>query len=68
MDSPEGVDLCGINAELLLSNPDHYRKRLINLELRNVINLQASLLQSQRDGKGGRLREVDRLNTSVGIR
>lgn len=63
-----GVDLRRVNPELLLGNLDYDGERLVDLKMRNVVDLEAGSLQSDRDCVGGGLREVDRVNTGIGVR
>ena len=64
---PIRVDLCGVNTENLLCNPDDHRERFVDLKVCDVIKLEASPLECSRNGVGGSLGEVDRVDTSIGI-
>lgn len=61
------VDLGSWDVENLLGDVNDNRESLVDLEQGDVINSQASFLQSlgDSDSRGGR--EVDGVNASVGI-
>ena len=66
-DVPEGVDLRGVNTELLLGDTDNNGERLVNLEVRDVVELETGALNGGRECEGRCLREVNGVDTSVSI-
>ena len=62
------VNLRGVNAELLLSDTNHNGERLVDLKLGDVVDLKTCALEGGRESKGRHLREVNRVNTGVGVR
>ena len=64
---PKGVDLRGINTELLLCDTDNNGERLVDLEVRDVVELEAGALNGGGECKRGCLREVNGVDTSVSI-
>ena len=66
-DVPEGVDLRGVNTELLLGDTDNNGERLVDLEERDVVDGQPGVLECERDSECGGDGEVDGLNTGVGV-
>ena len=61
------VDLGSGDVENLLGDVDDYGEGLVDLEQGDIIDGQASFLQSLGDGDGRGGGEVDGVNASVGI-
>lgn len=61
------VDLGSRDVENLFGDVNDNRESLINLEQGDVVNGQASFLQSLGDGNSWGGGEVDRVNASIGI-
>ena len=66
-DVPVHVDLCRVNAELLLSYPDDHGERLVDLKQRDVVNLEVGPLESLGQCDGRSDREVDGVETGVRV-
>ena len=66
-DVPVHVDLCRVNAELLLSYPDNHRERLVDLEERDVLDLEVSTLESLGQSDSGCNGEINGVETSVRV-
>ena len=64
---PMRVDLCGVDAKLLLGDTNDNGECLIDLELCDVVDLEAGTFEGSRESKGRRLREVDGIDTGVGV-
>ena len=66
-DVPEGVDLRRVNTELLLGDTNNNGERLVNLEVRDVVELETGALNSGWERKRRCLREVNGVDTSISI-
>ena len=66
-DVPVHVDLCRVNAELLLSYPDNHRERLVDLEERDVLNLEVSTLESLGQRDSGSNGEINGVKTGIRV-
>lgn len=62
------VNLRGVDTELLLGDTNDNGERLVDLELGDVVDLKTGALKGSGKSKGRRLREVDGVDTGVGIR
>lgn len=66
-DAPVNVDLVGGDVKNLLGGADDNAEGFVDFEQRNILDLEPSLLKSQRKSNGWGDREVHRSNSSIGV-
>lgn len=65
--APVDIDLGGVNAENLFSDPHDNREGFVNFKESDVVNGEVGLLEGFWQSNGRCDGEVDRLNTSIGM-
>lgn len=67
MDLPVDVDLFGSNVQHFLDYPDNRGESLVDLEQRDIIDRQTSILQGGGNSQCRCAGEVNGLNTSIRV-